>query len=55
VGLDELGFVSKVKDWFKENLPWLLIISGSIVAVVSISILVIMLKNRNKVPPASGS
>ena len=54
LGLDELGFVSKVKDWFKENLPWLLIISGSIVAVVSISILVTMLKNRNKVPPASG-
>lgn len=52
VGLDEHGFVSKVKDWFKENLPWLLIISGSIIAVVSILILVTMLrKYRNNVPP----
>lgn len=52
LGLDEHGFVSKVKDWFTENLPWLLIISGGIVAVVSISILVIMLrKYRNNVPP----
>ena len=52
VGLDELGFVSRVKDWFKENLSWLLIISGSITAVVSISILVTMLrKYRNNVPP----
>lgn len=54
LGLDERGFVSRVKDWFIENLPWVLIISGSVVAVVSISILVMMLKNRNKVPPASG-
>ncbi len=51
LGLNESGFVSKVKDWFKENMPWILVISGGIVAVVSISILVKMLKDRDKVPP----
>ena len=52
LGLDELGFVSKVKDWFTLHLPWILIISGSIVAVITISILAIMLRRyRKKVPP----
>jgi hypothetical protein len=52
LGLDEHGFVSKVKDWFTVNLPWILIISGGIVAIVSISILVTMLrKYRRNVPP----
>lgn len=52
LGLDEQGFVSKVKNWFNENLPWIMIISGSIVAVVSITILVrLMLKHRDLVPP----
>jgi hypothetical protein len=52
LGLDERGFVSKVKDWFTVNMPWILIISGSIVAVVSVSILVMMLrKHRRNVPP----
>jgi hypothetical protein len=52
LGLDEHGFVSKVKDWVTVNMPWILIISGSIVAVVSISILVTMLrKYRKNVPP----
>lgn len=41
LGLDEAGFYTGVKDWFTENLPAIMVVTGSIIAAVSIVLFVV--------------
>ncbi len=48
LGIDENGFVGRVRDWLKENLPMIMVVSGSIIAVVAFAILASMLLHRRR-------
>jgi len=48
LGIDEKGFTGRVRDWLKANLPMIMVVSGSIVAVIAFSILALMLFRWNK-------
>ena len=46
VGIDESGFTPRFRDWVKDNLAMVMIVTGSIAAVVSISLLVFILRKH---------
>jgi hypothetical protein len=46
VGIDEAGFTPGLRDWLKENWPVVLVFSGSVVAVVSIVVLIILARKH---------
>lgn len=46
LGIDERGFVGRVRDWLRENLPMIMVVSGSIVAVVAFALLASMILRR---------
>ncbi len=48
LGIDEAGFVSRVRDWFEKNLPLILVFSGSVAAAISLTILVYMIRKYRK-------
>jgi hypothetical protein len=48
LGIDEKGFTSRVRDWLKANLPMIMVVSGSIVAVIAFSTMALMLLRWNK-------
>lgn len=56
VGIDESGFTPRFRDWLKDNLPMVMIVSGSIVAAVSILMLGLILRKHwgwgRRSPPA---
>jgi hypothetical protein len=54
LGIDENGFVGRVRDWLRESLPMIMIVSGSIVAVVAFAILGSMLLRRRRQGDANG-
>ncbi len=55
LGIDEKGFVGRVRDWLSDNLPMIMVVSGSIVAVVAFSVLVSMLLRRRRQGDTDGS
>jgi hypothetical protein len=55
LGIDERGFVGRVRDWLRENLPMIMVVSGSIVAVVSFALLASMLLQGRRKRDANGS
>lgn len=55
MGIDENGFGGRVRDWFKENLPMIMVVSGSIVAVVAFALLASMVLRGRRQGDANGS
>jgi len=55
LGIDENGFAGRVRDWLRENLPMIMIVSGSIVAVISLAILASMVVRRHQSKGANES
>jgi hypothetical protein len=53
LGIDENGFAGRVRDWLKENLPMIMVVSGSIIAVVAFALLASMVLRRQR--DANGS
>jgi len=53
LGIDESGFVLKVKDWFRDNLGTLLVTVGTIAAIVALTLLAFMYRRyrRETRPP----
>ncbi len=48
LGLVESGFYAGVRDWFSENLPVMMIVSGTVVAAVSIVLFVMIYRKSRK-------
>ncbi len=46
LGLNELGFIVKVKDWFEKNWPMLMVVLGSLALVITIPLLVLVYKRH---------
>ncbi len=42
LGIDEAGFYERVGDWFKENLPVIMIVTGTVVAAISVVLFVMI-------------
>jgi len=40
LGINEAGFIVKVKDWFERNLPMLMVVLGSLSLVITIPLLI---------------
>jgi hypothetical protein len=55
LGIDENGFVGRVRDWLKENLPMIMVVTGSIVAVVAFALLASMALRYRPQRDANGS
>ena len=55
LGIDENGFAGRVRDWLKENLPMIMVVSGSIVAVVALALLASMILRLRRQGDANGS
>ena len=55
LGIDENGFAGRVRDWLKENLPMIMVVSGSIVAVVALALLASMVLRLRRQGDANGS
>jgi hypothetical protein len=48
LGIDELGFNVSVKDWFRDNLPILMVVIGTIAAAILLTAFVIMYRRHRK-------
>jgi heme/copper-type cytochrome/quinol oxidase subunit 2 len=55
MGIDENGFGGRVRDWLKANLPMIMVLSGSIVAVVAFALLASMILRLRRQGDANGS
>ena len=55
LGIDENGFAGRVRDWLKENLPMIMVVSGSIVAVIAFALLASMVLRRHRHGDTNGS
>lgn len=55
LGIDEGGFAGEVRDWLRENLPIIMVVSGSIVAVVAFAVLASMILRQRRQGDADGS
>ncbi|MBN1677110.1 MAG: hypothetical protein JW880_01085 [Candidatus Thermoplasmatota archaeon] len=55
-GIDEAGFYEGVGDWFRENLPVIMIVTGTIVAAISVVLFVMIYrKSVRKITDAEKS
>lgn len=48
LGIDEHGFTLTVRDWFKDNLPILMVVCGSIAMVITLPMLAIMYRRYRR-------
>jgi len=48
LGIDERGFNVSVKDWFQDNLPMLMVVSGTIAATILLTAFAIMYRRHRK-------
>lgn len=48
LGIDEQGFTMTARGWFKENLPILMVVCGSIALVITLPLLVIMYRKYRR-------
>ena len=48
LGIDERGFNVSVKDWFQDNLPMLMVVSGTIAATILLTAFAIMYRQHRK-------
>lgn len=48
LGIDEAGFILKVRDWFRDNLGALLIVVGSLAAIIALTMLVFMYRKYKR-------
>jgi len=55
LGIDENGFAGRVRDWLRENLPMIMVVSGSAVAAVALAVLASMVLRRRRQEDANGS
>lgn len=55
LGIDEDGFAGRVRDWLREHLPIIMVVSGSAVAAVSLAVLASMVLRQRRQEDASGS
>lgn len=46
VGIDESGFTPRFRDWVKDNLAMIMIVTGSIAAVISVTLLVFIVRKH---------
>lgn len=55
LGIDEAGFIVTVKDWFRDNLGALLVVVGSLAAIVALTLLFFMYRGyrKEKRPPVT--
>ena len=55
LGIDENGFAGRVRDWLREYLPIIMVVSGSAVAAVSLAVLTSMVLRQRRQENADGS
>jgi hypothetical protein len=55
LGIDELGFNASVKDWFQDHLPMLMLVCGTIAAVILLTAFVIMYRRHRRSRPGDNS
>ena len=48
LGIDEHGFTLTVRDWFKDNLPILMVVCGSIALIITLPLLAVMYRRYRR-------
>lgn len=46
LGLNEVGFIVKVRDWFERNLPMLMVVLGSITLVITVPLMIYLYRKH---------